>query len=162
MATNAKDKRLPAGLIGLLIYQGLAVVSAVGMGCIVARMTFQVKTGLPDMLFGLLMVAVLFGWGATMGVVSEGMTRRSSRAFLVGIVCHVLLEITALIFMFSFLVLWWVTGWNEHGTWVWDPFFLIFAGMWSPFVLISAWAIFYLRKLRRSLLPVQNDRRGVD
>jgi hypothetical protein len=153
---------LPPGLIGLLTYQWVAVVSAVGMGCIVARMTFQAKTGLPDMLLNLLTVAVLFAWGATMAVVSDGMTRQSSRAFFVGIVCHVLLEIPALIFMFMFLVLWLESSWNEHGTWVWDPFFLIFAGLWSPFVLISAWAIFYLRKLRRSLLPVQNDMRAVD
>ena len=161
MATNAKDRRLPAGLIGLLTYQWLTVVSAVGMGCLVA-----------DALAGTNgMAGLAFRLGDRRGALRLGSHhgRRIGRndqakfgAFLVGIVCHVLLEICALIFMFMFLVLWFETCWNEHGTWVWDPFFLIFAGMWSPFVLISAWAIFYLRKLRRSLLPVPSDMRAVD
>jgi hypothetical protein len=140
--------RLPTALIWLLVYQWMLVVAAAAMACNVAIMGFVLKLELMDRLLGWLEFLVLAGWGTAMGFASVGMARRRPRAFLVGMICHLLLEIPGLVGVVGFTILWLQTSRSDSGAWVWDPFFLIFALMWLPFVLISAWAFFYLRRLR--------------
>ena len=81
---------------------------------------------------------------------SRGMARRTRRPFLYGMICHLLLAILAWMGVVALIFIWFQTSWSDSGSWVWDPLFLIFALMWLPFALISSWAFFYLRTLRKS------------
>jgi hypothetical protein len=136
-----RDSRLPAGLIWLLIYQGLLVL--VGVYFIV---TFGILFVTYQEYGFVLYILVLVCWGTAISYASVGMIRRRPRAFLVGMICHLLLEIPAvpLMLLFGFMGLFW----EGKG----EPLFLGFALMWLPFVLISGWGFFYLRTLRKSLL----------
>ena len=152
MSTNAnRDSRLPTALICLLVYQWILVVVVVALGCNIATMGSGLKLEFTDRLLGWLELLLLACWGTAMVFASVGMVRRRPRAFLVGMICHLLLEVPGLLGVFGFAFLWFQTSWSDSGSWVWDPFFLLFALMWLPFVVISAWAFFYLRRLRRSL-----------
>jgi hypothetical protein len=134
------ESRLPTALILLLIYQGILVL--VSLGPLAAWLEW-----------GLWPFPVLAGWGVAMLFASVGMARRSPRGFLLGMICHLLLAIPALL-----MVLWcgymYVSMSLEEGSFSlsgWAVFALILALMWLPFLLISGWAFFYLRRLRKSL-----------
>src|SRR4051794_18557898 len=68
-----------------------------------------------------------------------------------GTICHLLLEIPGLVGLIGFCslgILPYLGASKEARAWA--PLFLLFALMWLPFVLISGWAFFYLRRLRKS------------
>jgi hypothetical protein len=87
-----------------------------------------------------------------MGYASVGMMMRSPRAFLLAMICHLLLEIPGLALMLSFgvFILGALVG-NKSAALV-APLFLLFFLMWLPFVAISGRAFFYLRKVRKALM----------
>lgn len=130
--------RLPTGLILLLTYQGILVL--VSLGPLAAWLDW-----------GPWPFPLLAACGIAMFVASVGMARRSPRGFLLGMTCHLLLAIPALlIVLFSVF-----SGVNllvqEGGFGGWSTLAFILGLMWLPFLLISGWAFFYLRRLRRSL-----------
>jgi len=149
-----KDTRLPTGLIWLLFYQGIFVLISLGYS-VVGMVELLDSLSRPfdfDVVTSSCVMLVLACWGTAMGVASVGMMRRSPRGFLLGMICHLVLEIPAfpiMLFLFGNYV-WSLVGSGEGRGWA--SFFLIFALMWLPFVLISAWAFFYLRRLRTRLL----------
>ncbi len=146
-----RASRVPTGLIWLLIYQWILVLVAVCMVCGAIASIPGAKVTATEALLGSFELLVLACWGTAMVFASVGMVRRSRRGFLLGMICHVLLGILALVGVLIFVCLWFSFSRSESGQWVWDPFFLIFALMWLPFALISAWAFFYLRRLRKRL-----------
>ena len=146
MNENRKS-RLPTGLIWLLIYQWILVL--VGLYFILTFGVLSIDSGEYGFV---LYIVVLAGWGTAMSSASVGITRRSPRAFLLGMICHLLLEILGLVGLIGFCsvgVLSLLGGSNEARAWA--PMFLLFALMWLPFVLISGWGFFYLRRLRKSI-----------
>ena len=134
---NENSNRLPAGLIWLLIYQWILVLVSLYFIVTFGVLFFAYRE------YGfVLYILVLVCWGTAISYASVRMTRRSPRGFLVGMICHLLLEILGMVMLVAFFAM--GVGW--------DPFFLIFALMWLPFVMISGWGFFYLRALRKSLL----------
>src|SRR5262249_17438011 len=125
----------------LLVYQWVVVIVLVALGCNLATMGFGLKLDLADRLLGWLELLVLACWGTAMVFASVGMARRRPRAFVAGMGCHLLLLVPGLVCLTVF----------TFAGWLFDPFFLFFALMWLPFVVISGWAFFYLRRLRTRL-----------
>jgi hypothetical protein len=149
-----KDSHRPAGLIWLLIYQWILVVIALFYSWdVIETIAKEGGSTTPVELF-LLLVAmlVLACWGIAMAVASIGIIRRSPRGFLIGIICHLLLEIPGLSLMLYFGFAYVFLSFSDHESRAWAPLVGLFALMWLPFVLISGWAFFYLRRLRKSLL----------
>jgi len=151
-----KDSRRPVGLVLLLIYQWILV-----MGSLTYAATVEIWTNPPrdwgDWL-AVVFFLVLACWGIAMGVASVGIMRRSPRGFLVGMICHLLLEILALPQMLFLGFLGIVgalsepaQGFGEISQIAETITAILFALICLPFVLISGWAFFYLRKLRKSL-----------
>ncbi len=134
------ESRLLIGVIFLLIYQTI-----LGVGSL-----WPLPVGLER---GLWTFPVMGGCGLALILVSVGMARRSPRAFLVGMICHLLLAIPAFV---AVLVFGYggVSGLlSEEGAGsAWAPLILLLALMCLPFALISGWAYFYLRRLRNRLL----------
>jgi hypothetical protein len=142
MRPNAhRQGHLPTALIGLLAYQWVLAIVVVTLGCNMATMGFGLNLALADRLLGWVELAVLACWGTAIVFASVGMARRRPRAFVMGMVCHLLLALLGLVCLIVFTF----AGWS------FDPFFLFFALMWLPFVTISVWAFFYLRRLRTRL-----------
>ncbi len=148
-----KDGNRPVGLVWLLIYQCILGVIALALGS--AAMVEVLITPEDELLPELLAVVgwpVLACWGIAMGVASIGIIRRSPRGFLIGIICHLLLLIPSLSLMvylgFSYVYM----SFGDSESRGWAPLVGLFALMCLPFVLISGWAFFYLRRLRKSLL----------
>ena len=107
MSTNEnRDSRLPTALICLLMYQSIVVVVVVALGCNIAAMGSGLRLEFTDRLLGWLELLVLACWGTAMVIASVGMVRRRRRAFLVGMICHLLLEIPGLLAVFGFAFLW--------------------------------------------------------
>jgi hypothetical protein len=142
------DNRLPAGLICLLIYQGIVVL--VSLFFVVNFWLLFLTYRDYSFVLGILVLAC---WATAMSYASVAMMWRSPRGFLVGMICHLILEIPALPLLL-FLGFEGVVGiLSETGlARGFAEMFLIFALMWLPFVLISGWGFFYLRKLRKGLL----------
>ena len=136
--TEIRKSRLPTGLIFLLIYQGILVL--VCLGPLAAWLEW-----------GPWPFPLLAACGIAMFYASVGMARRSPRGFLLGMTCHLVLAIPALlIVLFSIfsgvgLLL------QEGGFGGWSTLMFLLGLMWLPFLLISGWAIFYLSRLRKSL-----------
>ena len=131
-----------AGLIWLLVYQWVLVLVAVVNA-------YAISVDFDDVLLGSLILLVLACWGAAMGFASVGMMRLSSQGFLVGMICHLLLAILALLAVFGFLSSYMyhlLTDSKAREAMV--DMFLLYALMLLPFASVSAWAFCYLRKLR--------------
>jgi hypothetical protein len=147
MNENRDNRRLP-GLIWLLIYQWILVL---------VILYFIVTFGMLFITHGdyafVLYILVLSCWGTALIFASVGMVIRSPRGFLVGMICHLLLEIPGLfaVLGFGFMIILSSLSADpeERGL---ASMFLLFALMWLPFVLISGWGFLYLRRLRKSLL----------
>jgi hypothetical protein len=149
-----KDSNRPVGLVWLLIYQCILGVIALALGS--AAMVEVLITPEVELLPELLAVIgwpVLACWGIAMGVASVGIMRRRPRGFLLGMICHLLFEILALPLLL-YLGFGGIFGALSDDSWIrgFAVLFLICALAWLPFVLISGWAFFYLRRLRKSLL----------
>lgn len=153
--TENKDSRLPTGLIWLLIYQWLLVVASLGY-------SGAAVVGLCDILsrpfaaFDVVVVSsailVLAGWAVVMIFASVGIRRRSPRGYLLGMIGHLLLGIPALLGALGFGSMYLLSSVSaSKDTRAWAPLFLIFALMWLPLVLLSAWGFFYLRRVCKSL-----------
>ena len=124
------------GLILMLIYQGFLVLFT---------FYFVVSLSSHDYLpvDVLISVYVLICWGAAMTYASIGMIMRSPSAFLVGMICHALLEMIGMVLA----CLYSMAAVAMHKT-----LDLAVALMWLPFLLISGWGFFFLGILRRRLL----------
>jgi hypothetical protein len=142
-----KDSSLPTRLTWLLIYQWILVL--VSLYFVVT--SWRLFLTYPEYGF-VLQILVLACWATAISYASVGMARRSPRGLLVGMICHLLLEIPALpIMLYYGFISFQPSIWSDSGSRGWNPLFLLFALMWLPFVVLSAWAFFYLRKLRRRL-----------
>ncbi|SRR6266852_5254975 len=147
-----KDSHQPVGLVLLLIYQWLLVMGS--LACVGVAIVTTWRDWRIDRLEDYLSALVLACWGIALAVASIGITRRRPRGFLLGMICHLILEIPALpmmLFVFGtsvYSLLFGSSGFERGLAWV----FLLCALVWLPFVLISGWAFFYLRRLRKSLL----------
>jgi hypothetical protein len=143
-----RDCRLPIGLILLLFYHGILVLISLGYSVV-----GMVELDSPNRLFGgpfqvvtfSCALLVLAGWALVMIFASVGIVRRRPRGFLLGMIGHLLLEIPASV---GFLLNFGMFVFAGKG---WPSSFLINALVWLPFVLISAWAFFYLGRLRMRL-----------
>ena len=163
-----KESRLPGGLILLLIYQWILAVISLGYSgaAIVGLSNFAgpplvsldlglTSSGDPSVPFNYVVMwiqfLVLACWGAAMLFASLGMVRRSPRAFLLGMMCHLPLAIPALlaVLFFGHAGVSGLLSQQGAGS-AWAPLMFILALMWLPFLLISGWAFFYLRRLRKS------------
>ena len=124
------------GPILMLIYQGILVL----LTCY-----FVVSFGSHDYLpvHVLIWVYVLICWGTAMTYASIGMIMRSPPAFLVGMICHALLEMIGMVLACLYSMAAVATHETEY---------LVIALMWLPFLLISGWGFFFLGILRRRLL----------
>jgi hypothetical protein len=148
MHSDSRDSRLSARLIGLLIYQWILVTIALAYS---AAGTVAVW-GEQEPLVPLLALLVLACWGTAMGVAALGVRRRRPREILLGMVCHLLLAIPGGLAIGTLGFMFVATSLNSsHDARAWAPLFLLFALMWLPFVLLSAWAFFYLRRLRAAV-----------
>jgi hypothetical protein len=151
-----RDKRLPASLLSLLIYQWILVSVSLCYALMVVA-NFINNGGFSDyIVFGLCMLFALVSasWVTAMAYASVGMTRRSPRGFLVGMICHLIvtiLSVVGFIGIGSVGVLSAFSSTNEARGFA--PLFLLFALMWLPTMLVSGWGFFYLRRLRKSLSP---------
>jgi hypothetical protein len=96
---------------------------------------------------GWLALSICACWAATMLLASAGMIMQKPRAYLVGMICHLLLAITASVHVILFACL----ALSDPQDKILTPMFVLFALMWLPFAAIPAWAFFYLRKLRTRL-----------
>ena len=134
------ESRLPIGVVFLLIYQ--TILGVVFLWPLPAALDW-----------GLWTFPVLGGYGIVLILVSVGMARRSPRGFLLGMTCHLLLAIPALlaVLFFGFAGVYELLGQGGSG-WGWAPLMFLLVLMWLPFLLISGWAFFYLRRLRNRLL----------
>jgi hypothetical protein len=150
-----RDSRLPTGLIWLLFYHGILVLISLGYSVdAMVELLDSLSRGFApeDVVIFSCVFLVLACWGMAMGIASLGMMGGSARGFLLGMICHLLLEIPALammLYLFGMSVLSLIGSKEWDG---WASLALIFALMCLPFVLISAWAFFYLRRLRTRLL----------
>jgi hypothetical protein len=136
-AAGMEVRGLPmVGLILMLIYQGILVLFT---------FYFVVSFGSHDYLpvDVLIWVYVLICWGAAMTYASIGMIMRSPPAFLVGMICHALLEMIGIVLA----CLYSMAAVAMHKT-----LDLAVALMWLPFLLISGWGFFFLGSLRKRLL----------
>jgi hypothetical protein len=131
---EVRDLRL-VGLILMLIYQAFLVLFTFYF-----VVSFLSHDYLP--VYGFVPVCSLC-WGAAMTYASIGMIMRSPQAFLVGMICHALLEMigTVLTCLYSMAAV--ATHETEY---------LVIALMWLPFLLISGWGFFFLGSLRQRLL----------
>jgi hypothetical protein len=151
-----RNNRLPTGLLCLLIYQCILVLVAFALGYNIASMLGVWGPGTTLTASGVvvfwLQLLVLACWSTAIGFASMGMVRRSPRGLLVGMICHVILEIVALPMMLGlgFMGLSSFGRRGEEGAWA--EMFLLFALMWFPIVSVSAWAFLYLRKLRKQAI----------
>jgi len=146
-----RDSLLPIGLGWLLIYQW--ILAFCSLAFFSAKMV-EIWTQ-PPRDWGhwaeLSAFLILACWGIAMAVASVGIMKRRPRGFLVGMICHLLLEIIALPVMLFLGIdgLIWI---SDHGfAGALAGLFLIFALMCLPFVLISGWGFFYLRRLSKRL-----------
>jgi hypothetical protein len=141
---DIRDRRLPTALIWLLVYQWILVLVALYFCCVfLSIMVFGPEVDAADTALGCLEFLAVGSWGTAMGIASVGIARRSPRGFLVGMICHLLIEIPGVPIMLAFFAISLASRL--------EPLFLVFGLMWLPFVLISAWAFFYLRRLRKQL-----------
>ncbi len=157
---ETRDDRLPAGLIGVLVYQWLLVLGSLGYVGIAAVVLLGNLPPDWDLVLGLVGVSILAAWGSALACALIGIMRRSPQGYRLGMICHLLLEVpglpAVLLFGGAFAVL--LLGNRESRAWA--PLPLLFALMWLPFVLISGWAFFYLRRLRQSLLMKRGSADG--
>lgn len=149
-----RDKRLPVGIIWLLIYQWILVL--VSLGYPLAFLVIIIKDGgfsdYADFLeFGLYGL-VPASWGTAMVFACVAMTRRSPRGFRVGMICHLLVAILSMI---GFIGIGSVGVFSSlsasHEARGFAQLFLLFALMWLPTLIGSGWGFFYLREFRKSL-----------
>lgn len=149
-----REKRLPAGLIWLLVFQWLLVLISLSYAVVFAVFSItERKYSYADIILPILYILVLAPWGASMAYASVQMARRRPRGFLVGMICHLLLLIVSMCWLFclgSTGIL--MSLANNDTTRAWAPLALLFALVWLPFALISGWGFFYLRRLRKDLL----------
>ena len=132
--------RLGLGLVGLLLYQWMLALGSVGYSCaagvvVLSLPDWDLTTGL-----ALFILLILACWGIAIGFASVEISRRRSRGLLVGMICHLILEVIGLPFMLVlvglyFSVLLTVTTTLARG---WRAY--LCSRLWLPFVLISAWA----------------------
>jgi hypothetical protein len=145
-----RDSGLPDELIGLLIYQWILVMGSLACaGDWMVGLWTEIQRDPSNWLYVVLLL-VLACWGIAMAIASVGITRQRPRGFLVGMICHLLLEILALPAML-FLGFQGVVGISDHGGAGFAVLLLPFALMCLPFVLISGRAFFYLRRFRKRL-----------
>jgi hypothetical protein len=151
----ARDDRLPVGIMWLLVYQGLLVLASLFL---LVLYGYALVSGFPDSASGEIPFLVLFllllvGWALALAYASVGLTRRRPQGILVGMICHLLLGILAMILLVGYGsvgVLGYLSKDREAKTWA--PLLLFFGLIWLPFVLVSGWGFFYLRRLRKRLL----------
>jgi hypothetical protein len=151
-----RDSRPQAGLILLLVYQGILVLVSLGyaVGAIVGLLDIMSRPFDPaDVVAVSCAIMVLAGWAALMIFASLGIVRRSPRGFFLGMIGHLLLAIPSLMAFvgLGFMFIFGAASANKE-TRAWAPLFLIFALMWLPTALLSGWAFYYLRRLRASFL----------
>lgn len=138
-----RENRLPMGLKWLLAYQFILVVISVFfilnyVGLFIAY---------NEAAFMLYVVIITCG-ALAMSIASIGMMRRSHRAVVLGMVCHLILAVLSVIGLIGFFVVGLLAsseGGHEGKAML--PLFLMFALMWSPFIVISGWGFRYLRDL---------------
>lgn len=157
MNENRKS-RLPTGLLCLLVFQWILVLVSLGYS-VAGTLAFGI---LPDVgsknmssivesfLFSFVLL-VLAGWGLAMGYASIGIVRRSSQGFRIGMICHLLLGVVGWAFVLFLVGLWALIRIHSGGQGGMEDLFLLFAFMWLPILLPSAWAYFYLRRLRKNM-----------
>jgi hypothetical protein len=143
-----KDRRLPTGLIWLLVYQWILVLGSLGYSSVAAVVIVSNTPGWQGAL-GLCALLILASWGIAMAAASIGIMRRRSRGPVLGMICHLLLEIPGLPAVLFFGCMYVLLSFSpSESSRAWAELPLIFALMWLPFVLTSGWAFFYLRRLR--------------
>ncbi len=136
------ENRLPTGLKWVLIYQWILVVIGVFFILTYVRLFFAYN----EIAF-ISYVVVLAGGALAISIASVGMMRRSQRAVVLGMICHLLLAVLSLVGLIGFFVVGVLASSGGHEGKAMYPLFLMFALMWSPFILISGWAFRYLRDL---------------
>jgi heme/copper-type cytochrome/quinol oxidase subunit 3 len=146
-----RETRTPTGLVVLLIYQWILVLICLGYSSGFAVTIWQDPGAyLPHAAFLLFLLIPI--WGVAMGFASLAMTRRSRQGFQWAMICHFLLGMVGSGFVLTHGYIYiQMSSKGSSDTRAWAPLFLIVALMWLPFVLISVWAFFYLRRLREPL-----------
>jgi len=136
---NADRKiRLGLGLILLLIYQWILVLISLASFTLI----------IPPL------------WGIAMGFASVEIMRRRPRGFLIGMICHLLLEVVGWLIVLPIVAMF-VRVFMDNSldksssaeSRGWAGLVMMFALMWLPFLSLSAWAYFYLRRLRKNWSP---------
>jgi hypothetical protein len=98
------DKRLPVGLIWLLIYHWIIVL--ICLGYLVAAVVILITDrDYVAVLGAVLSILVLTCWTTAMVYASVGMVRKMRRGLLVGMICHLLLAILSSVGVATFVVL---------------------------------------------------------
>jgi hypothetical protein len=140
------------GLAWLLIYQWILVMGSLAYAAAAMGALWTESHRDPSYWWAVVSLLVLACWAIAMAIASVGIMSQRPRGFLVGMICHLLLEMLALPVML-FLGIGGLIGISQHG-WAgaMAELFLIFALMWLPFVLISGCGFYYLRRLRKRLL----------
>src|SRR4051812_23277676 len=98
--SQERDGHLPDGLIALLFYQWVLVLHSLGgtIGAVVGLMDIVSRPfEVGDVVLVAGAMVVLAGWATLMVAASVGIARRSSRAFLLGMIGHLILEVPGLL-----------------------------------------------------------------
>ncbi len=137
------ENRWPTGLKWLLVYQFILVVISVYFILTYVTLFIAYK----ETAF-MLYVAIIACAALAISIASVGMMRRSHRAVVLGMICHLLIAVLSVVGLIGFfLVGLLASSQGGHEGKAMFPMFLMFALMWSPFILISGWAFRYLRDL---------------
>jgi hypothetical protein len=142
------ENRRPTGLIFLLIYQWILVLIALGTTIFVAswfRLECTLEGGI-----GCVFLVVPSCFGTAMAVASIGIICRKSWAFLLGMICHLVLEVIGWSFVLillgtpAYIQMTTSDRWSRSVA----DLYVVFAIMCLPLNVPSAWAFLYLRRRR--------------
>ena len=94
-------------------------------------------------------------WGTVVGFASVAIVMRRRGGFALAMICHLLLAIPGLALLFVLGVsAFWCLGAAARETQSFAALWFLLFLVLLPFVVISGWAFFYLRKIRKCLVTI--------